>query len=90
MEETASIQSKSFSEGPAFLSFGLILSARKEDEVRIREGIESAGAKIVFQTITTAPLYVLRHYQVEQILRGEVSWLQDIHEKKSKERSVKK
>jgi hypothetical protein len=90
MEETASIQNKPSSVATAFLSFGLIVSARKEDEIGLRKAIEKAGGKIVFQTVTTAPLYVLRHYQVEQILQGEVSWLQAVHDRKSKERRVEK
>jgi hypothetical protein len=65
-----------------FLSFGLVVSTRLSDVQKIREAVEAAGGKIVFQTTTTAPLYLLRHYQIETILKGDVSQIREIHEKK--------
>jgi hypothetical protein len=73
-----------------YVSFGLIVSARLGDVEKIRKAIESLGGKIAFQTVTSAPLYVLRHYQIEQILRGDISHVREIHERKQKERRVEK
>lgn len=73
-----------------YVSFGLIVSARLGDVEKIRSAVQGLGGKIVFQTVTSAPLYLLRHYQVEQILQGEVSQLREAHDKKSKDRRVEK
>ncbi len=73
-----------------FVSFGLIVSARMADVAKIREAIERLGGKIAFQTVSSGPLYVLRHYQVEQILQGDIGQLAEVHSRKQKERSVKK
>jgi hypothetical protein len=72
-----------------FIGVGMIVSVRKCDVEKMRAAIEDVGGRIEFQTVTPAPLYVLRHYQVEQILRGDVSWLKEIHDRKSKERAVR-
>ena len=73
-----------------FVSYGVIISARLADVESIRKAIEEAGGKLAFQTVTSAPLYLLRHYQVEQILQGDLSHLAEVHSKKSKERRVEK
>lgn len=73
-----------------YVSFGLIVSVRLSGLDDIRKAVESKGGKIVFQTSTPAPLYVLRHYEVEKVLQGDVSWLQEIHDKKSEERRMEK
>jgi hypothetical protein len=65
-----------------WVSFGLIVSVRLSDVEKIRRTVEEAGGKVVFQTTTTAPLYLLRQYQIEKALQGDVSQLQEIHEKK--------
>jgi len=67
-----------------YVSFGLIVSARMADVARIREAVERLGGKVAFQTVSSGPLYVLRHYQVEQLLRGDTSWLREVHSRKSK------
>ena len=65
-----------------FVSFGLIISARLVDVKKIRDEIERLGGKIAFQTVSTGPLYILRAYQVERALSGDVSHLREIHERK--------
>jgi hypothetical protein len=65
-----------------FVSFGLIISARLVDVQRIRDEIERLGGKIAFQTVSNGPLYVLREYQLERAIHGDVSQLREIHERK--------
>ena len=65
-----------------YVSYGLIISARLSGLEKIRKAVEAAGGLVVFQTATTAPLYLLRHYEVEEALQGDLSHLQEIHEKK--------
>lgn len=76
-----------------FVSFGLIVSARFLDVEKIRKAVEGAGGKIAFQTVTKEPLYLLRHYEVEQIVQGDVDQMKELaelHNRKSKERRVEK
>jgi len=73
-----------------FVSFGLIVSVRMVDVSRIRDAIERLGGKIVFQTVSSGPLYLLRHYQVEQILSGDTSQLCEVHKKKQEQRRLEK
>lgn len=73
-----------------YVSFGLIISARMADVAKIRAAIENAGGKIAFQTVSGGPLYLLRHYEVEQILQGDIDHLVEVHKRKSKERRVEK
>lgn len=93
LDPTLSDQPKSPSEAAQdwnfFISFGLIISARLGDVDKIRAAIQEEGGKVIFQTATTAPLYLLRHYEIEQILRGDTSHIREVHDKKSKERSVR-
>jgi hypothetical protein len=65
-----------------YVSFGLIMSVRLGDVEKIRSAISTQGGKIAFQTVTTAPLYLLRHYQVERALQGDLSELAELHKKK--------
>jgi len=65
-----------------YVSFGLIISARLADVQRIRDEIERLGGKIAFQTISNGPLYVLREYQVERAIHGDVSHLKELHDRK--------
>jgi len=72
-----------------FIGVGMIVSTRNCDREKLYAAIRAAGGKICFRTVTPAPLYVLRHYEVEQILSGDSSALaelQKIHDRKSKER----
>ena len=71
-----------------YVSFGLIISARMADVAKIRAAIENGGGKIAFQTVSGGPLYLLRHYEVEQILEGDVDHLVEVHKRKSKERRM--
>jgi len=75
-------------DGDFFISFGLIISVRHADVEKVRGAAEVAGGKIAFQTTSTAPLYLLRHYQVEEILQGDLSNLREIHRKKQMQRRV--
>jgi len=72
-----------------YVSVGMIISARPVDVDRIRAAVTASGGKIVFSTVTPAPIYVLRHYEVEKILRGDLGDLVAIHERKSRERREK-
>jgi hypothetical protein len=94
LDRTISVQPTQASASQAdrqfYVSYGMIVSARLGDVEKIRAAVEGLGGKIVFQTVTSAPLYLLRHYQVEQILQGDVSQLREAHNRKSKERRVEK
>jgi hypothetical protein len=65
-----------------FVSYGLIISARLADVEKIRAAIQEEGGKIAFQTVTTALLYVLRHFQIERAIQGDLSELAELHKKK--------
>jgi len=93
VDSSTSEHSKSPSESQAdrefYVSYGLIMSVRLVDVDRIRGAVEQLGGKIAFQTVTPAPLYLLRHYEIEQILRGDraqLLQLREVHDRKSKER----
>lgn len=73
-----------------FVSYGLIISTRLRDVDRIREAVKELGGKIIFQTVTSAPLYLLRGYQVERILQGDLSELLEAYARKQKERRSEK
>lgn len=73
-----------------YVSFGVVMSVQHADVERIRAAIEAGGGKIVFQTISTGPLYLLRHYQVEQVLSGDTSQLCEVHKKKQEQRRLEK
>jgi hypothetical protein len=73
-----------------YVSFGVVMSVQHADVERIRAAIEQCGGKIVFQTISTGELYLLRRYQVEQILSGDASQLREVHKKKQEQRMVEK
>jgi len=73
-----------------YVSFGVIMSVQHADVERVRAAIEGCGGKIVFQTISTGELYLLRRYQVEQILSGDTSQLCEVHKKKQEQRMVEK
>jgi hypothetical protein len=66
------------------VSFGLVVSARMADVAKIRAAVENAGGKIAFQTVSSGPLYLLRHYEVEQIIQWDIDHL--VHNRKLKER----
>lgn len=72
-----------------FVSFGLVLSLKLDDVEKVRAWLEENGAKIVFQTVASSPLFVLREYQVRRALQGDVSQLSEIYQKKTQERSVR-
>ena len=73
-----------------YVSFGLVLSLKLEDVEKVRAYLQENGAKIIFQTVSSGQLYVLREYQVQRALQGDLSQMQDVHDRKQKERSVKK
>jgi hypothetical protein len=72
-----------------YVSFGLVLSARLADIPKIRKAIERLGGKIAFQTVTKEDLFLLREYQVERILDGDLDQLAELHKRKQ-ERRVEK
>ena len=73
-----------------YVSFGVVMSVQHADVERVRAAIEENGGKIVFQTISTGPLYLLRGYQVEEILSGDTSQLYEVHKKKQEQRRLEK
>jgi hypothetical protein len=66
------------------------MSVQHADVERVRAAIQECGGKIVFQTISTGELYLLRRYQVEQILSGDLSQLCEVHKKKQEQRRLEK
>jgi hypothetical protein len=58
------------------------------DVPKIRDAVERLGGKIAFQTVTTSELFLLRRYQVERILDGDLDQLAELH--KRKQRRVEK
>jgi hypothetical protein len=75
----------------AFLvSFGAVMSCRLGDVPKIRSRIQEAGGRIVFQTVSNAPLIILRAAQVERALQGDLSDLAGIHERKMRRRLEKR
>jgi hypothetical protein len=72
-----------------YISFGLVLSARLVDVPKIREAIERLGGKIAFQTVTKEDLFLLREYQVERILDGDLDQLAELHKRKQARRVEK-
>jgi len=73
-----------------YISFGLVVSARLADVAKIRDAVERLGGKIAFQTVSNGDLFLLRRYQVERALAGDVSQLREIHNRKSGERRNEK
>jgi hypothetical protein len=69
------------------VSFGMVISCKLGDVDYIRSLIHHEGCRIIFQTVSDRPLFLLREAQVERTLRGDVSALAEIHKKKTR-RSV--
>ena len=69
-----------------YVSFGVIISVQHADIETVRAAIQNCGGKIVFQTVSKDPLYLLRRNQVEQILNGDTSQLGEVHKKKQEPR----
>jgi hypothetical protein len=70
-----------------------VLSLKLDDVEKVRSWLEENGAKIVFQTVASSPLFVLRERQVERIIKkGDVSELMVIYARKQRqvERIIKK
>jgi hypothetical protein len=66
------------------VSFGAVISCCLGDVERIRESIHALGGRIVFQTVSNGPLFLLRAGQVERALQGDLSALAEIHIKKTR------
>jgi hypothetical protein len=64
------------------VSFGMVVSCRLGEVERIRSLIQGTGGRIVFQTVSNGPLFLLRAGQVERALNGDLSALAEIHNKK--------
>jgi hypothetical protein len=73
-------------DGKFYVSFGVVISLQHADVETVRAAIEGCGGKIVFQTVSKDPLYLLRRNQVEQILNGDTSQLCEVHKKKQEQR----
>lgn len=67
-----------------FISYGLVASLRPDDIEKVRAWLESNGVKIVFQTTSTGPLFLLREYQVRRALQGDTSLIREVYERKQK------
>ena len=74
-------------DGKFYVSFGVVMSVQHADVETVRVAIQNCGGKIVFQTVSKDPLYLLRRSQVEQILNGGTSCLREVHARKSRERA---
>jgi hypothetical protein len=68
--------------GRAFCTFGLILSCRWRDQEPIVDAITKAGGQVIHRIPTTGHLFTLRTYEIEQILRGDLSALQALYDRK--------
>jgi len=66
------------------VSFGAVISCRLGDVERIRSLIQGAGGRIVFQTVSNGPLFLLRAGQVDRILQGDTSAIAEVHRKKTR------
>lgn len=66
------------------VSFGLVMSCKLGDVDYIRSLIHGAGGRIIFQTVSDRPLFLLRAAQVERALKGDLSALAEIHGKKTR------
>ena len=66
------------------VSFGMVVSCRLRDVERIRTRIQESGGRIIFQTVSNGPLFLLRAGQVERALQGDLSALAEIHIKKTR------
>jgi hypothetical protein len=78
--------SESAADREFFVSFGVIMSCRLGEVDRIRESIEIQGGRIVFQTVSNGPLFLLRQGQIDRALAGDLSALAEIHLKKRRVR----
>jgi hypothetical protein len=67
-----------------FVSYGLVLSLQLGDVEKVRSWLEGNGAKIIFQTVGSGPLFLLREYQVRRILQGDASQLEEVYQKKQR------
>jgi hypothetical protein len=77
-------------DGKFYVSFGVVMSVQHADVETVRAAIQNCGGKIVFQTVSKDPLYLLRRNQVEQILNGDISQLGEVHKKKQEQRRLEK
>ncbi len=69
-----------------YITYGVVISARWGDVEKIRRAIEAEGGKIAFQTVSNGDLYLLRRYQVERALDGDLSQLREVYERKQDRR----
>ena len=67
-----------------FCTFGLVLSCRYADLDPIIDAITKIGARVIYRIPSTGQLFILRRYEVEKALRGELSELQEIYDRKMK------
>lgn len=72
--------------GRGLCTFGLVVSCRWTDQEAIVDAITKTGAGgiVIYRIPTTGQLTILRTYQVEKILRGDLSELQEIYDRKMK------
>ena len=68
----------------ALCTFGLVISCRYADQEPIVNAITNLGAKVIYRIPSTGQLFVLRRYEVEKALRGDLSELQEIYDRKMK------
>jgi hypothetical protein len=68
----------------AFCTFGLVISCRYAEQEPIINAINKIGAKVIYRIPSTGQLFILRRYEVEKALRGDLSELQEIYDRKMK------
>jgi hypothetical protein len=66
------------------VSFGMVISCRLGDVERIRSRIEAEGGRVVYQTVSNGPLFLLTAGKVERILQGDTSALAEVHRRKGR------
>jgi hypothetical protein len=84
VEIGASLSEDSVKDRSVFISFGLVLSLKLDDVEKVRSWLEGNGAKIVFQTVASSPLFVLREYQVRKAIQGDTSELKEVYQRKQR------
>jgi hypothetical protein len=67
-----------------FISFGLVLSLRPDDIEKVRDWLQSNGAKIVFQTTSTGDLFLLRDWTMRRAIDGDTSQLKEVYQRKQR------
>jgi len=72
-------------ESSPLLTFGLIVSCRCADVEPIAAAISNIGGKIIYRTASKDHLFILSSDQIARVLKGNLSELKEIYDRKMKE-----